>query len=108
MSKVKAESPAPDLKPISTHELLERALEVQRALEAVKPLYTEQEGLILELISRGFTSAPIGAGLTAHLVDNFVDKEGAPKLTSWKSCGIRRFDLDFTDETSAKRKERAK
>ena len=97
-------SPSPDL----THDipldaLLMRLRELTSKLDELKPLYAESDALILELARRGFTHSILPDGTHAQLMDNFVDSHGAPKLTAWKSCGVKRFDVDFTDEASAAR-----
>lgn len=93
---------------IETSDLLFRLRDLQAKLDAVKPLYTESDALILELARRNFTTLTLPDGTACTLVDNFVDKDGAPKLTSWKSCGIKRFDIDFTDEATRMRKANRK
>lgn len=93
---------------IETSDLLLRLRDLQARIDDVKPLYAESDALILELARRGFKALTLPDGTACTLVDNFVDKDGAPKLTSWKSCGIKRFDIDFTDTLSEKRGRKSK
>lgn len=93
---------------ISRLELLERLHSLTAQLEAVKPLYAEMDSLVGELVLRGFESELLADGTHAHLIDNFLDaKTGAPRNVAWKSCAIRRFEINFTDEASAKRLKRS-
>ena len=93
---------------IELSAVLLRLRDLQAQIEAVKPLYAEADLLTLELVRVGFVSMTLADGTVASLVDNFVDAKGLPKLTAWKSCGIKRFDIDFTDEASAQRKAKRK
>lgn len=99
-------TPAPIASDIPVESLLLRLREVQGALEAAKPLYSEADALTLELIARGWRGGVMPDGTSALLLDNFTDKEGQPKLTAWKSCGIKRFEIDFTDALTAQKKSR--
>jgi hypothetical protein len=102
-NEVRAPS-AQESAPIETQELLLRLRQVTLDLEGAKALYAEADALTAELVRRGFTRAPLPDGTEALLRDNFWDaKANAPRNVAWKSCGIRRFEVDFTDAVSAKR-----
>lgn len=91
---------------ISNEELLERARDLQERIASVKPLYSELDALVLELVRRGWRESALANSIEARLVDNFVDpKTGAPKNTVFRPAGVKRFELDFTDPLSARRKK---
>lgn len=91
---------------ISNEELLERARDLQERIASVKPLYAEHEAVVLELVRRGWRESALANSIEARLVDNFVDaKSGLPRNTVFRPAGVKRFELDFTDPLSARRKK---
>lgn len=93
---------------IELSAVLLRLRDLQAQLDSVKPLYSEIDLLTLELARVGFTSTTLTDGTHVELIDNFIDSKGLPKLTAWKSCGIKRYEIDFTDQASAARKAKRK
>lgn len=73
-----------------------RLRQVVLQLEAVKPLYAEQDALIAMLLEQGFKGATLSDGSTATLVDNFVDpKTGLARNTVFRPAGVKRFEIKF-------------
>lgn len=102
--------PGDGLKPppqpqIETDELLRRLRTVQAELEGAKALYAEADALVLALTDRGFSGAVLTDGTVASLRDNFWDeKTQRPRNVAWRASAQRRFEIDFSDALSAKRK----
>ncbi len=94
---------------IPESELLARLLRVQQQLQLAKSLYAESDALVLELVRRGFTHAALPDGTQCLLIDNFIDpKTLAPRNVVFRPAGVKRFEIDFTDElTQAKREAKA-
>lgn len=88
---------------ISTESILLRLRELSAQISSVKPLYAESDALILELLRRSFKGAALPDGTTALLIDNFVDKDGAPRNTAFRPAGVKRFEVDFTDTLTARK-----
>lgn len=68
-------------------KLLERAIDVQRHIAALKGLYHELDDITETLIDEGFTHHEFPA-LSVTLVDNFEDR-----YVVYRPAAVRRFEL---------------
>lgn len=67
----------------------------EAAREEAKRLYAECDRLQQQITETIGVGNPIrlSDGRTLEVADNFLDKHGEPKLTAFKPCGVKRFDL---------------
>lgn len=81
-------------------EIADRIDAIKKALEAQKPLYGELDELIIELsgIAEVGTSFSAGGNFVT-LVDNFKDKN-----TVFRPAGVKRFDVEWLDESEMVKK----
>lgn len=73
-------------------ELLKRAVDIQKQLDAVKKLYGEMDEITTQLVEGGFEMSE----LEQHkimLVDNFKTKN-----TVFKVAGVKRFELKIEEK----------
>ena len=88
---------------VSSSEVLSRLLAIESELSAVKDLYSERDALTLDLMRMGFKGELMPDGTEVRLVDNYAEKN-----TAFRVAFIRRFEVEFIDpETARKRREKA-
>ena len=70
-------------------------MEYEETKAKAKQLYDQCDRIEQRLISAlGLTQqVTLGDGRTVRVDDNFVDKNGQPKLKAWGMAGIKRFEI---------------
>lgn len=68
-------------------KLVARAIEINKELEKIKPLYAELDLITIQLMKLNFTNA-FHNGKSVLLVDNFKEKN-----TCFRTTSVKRFEL---------------
>lgn len=76
-------------------EVEQLALQWEDAKAQTKRLHEECDRIQQELTDTIGIGNPIrlSDGRHVEIQDNFIDKNGQPKLTAFKPCGVKRFDM---------------
>lgn len=70
--------------------LIERAVEIDKHLSQVKPLYKEREDIMAKLIAHTTDICIDTSSYTVTMCDNYASKN-----VVWKACGISRYELEI-------------